>query len=58
MKAPRRRHAATMWQQRSGDMVAMLAQQRGAAVEARKPEVVVVLSLLEEKKATVELAAS
>ena len=58
MKAPWRRHAATMWQQHSGDMVAMLAQQRHAAVEARKPEVVVVLSLLEEKKATVELAAS
>ena len=54
-----RHAAATMWQQqRSGDMVAMLAQQRSGAVEARKPEVVVVLSLLEEKKATVELAAS
>ena len=34
------------------------AARHAAAVEARKPEVVVVLSLLEEKKATVELAAS
>ena len=33
MKAPRRQHAATMWQQHSGDMVAMLAQQRGGRGE-------------------------